>query len=219
MLRGGFTVADGKPPGEPDSAALLALEDGTVFRGTAFGAQGEAFGEAVFNTGMAGYQEVLTDPSYAGQIVAMTAPHQGNYGVNATTPNRRGVQVAGFAVREASRRASSWRADGTLTEELAAPASSGSKGSTRDASRLRLRDHGAMRAAISTLDLDAASLVARVQASPAMEGADLAKTVSTTEPYEAAASGRAGGRVARRRVPGGGVRLRHEAQHPATDSP
>jgi carbamoyl-phosphate synthase small subunit len=80
--------------------ALLVLEDGTVFRGTGFGAEGEAFGEAVFNTGMAGYQEVLTDPSYAGQIVVMTSPHQGNYGVNAEDAESDRIHVAGFAVRE-----------------------------------------------------------------------------------------------------------------------
>jgi len=97
-------------------AALLVLEDGSAFRGSSFGAEGEAFGEAVFNTAMAGYQEVLTDPSYAGQIVAMTAPHQGNYGVNGEDPESWRVQVAGFAVREASRRASSWRAEGTLRD-------------------------------------------------------------------------------------------------------
>ena len=81
--------------------AVLVLEDGSAFRGTAFGAEGESFGEAVFNTGMAGYQEVLTDPSYAGQIVAMTYPHQGNYGVNRDDPESSAIQVAGFAVREA----------------------------------------------------------------------------------------------------------------------
>ena len=84
--------------------ALLALDDGTVFRGTGFGAEGEAFGEAVFNTGMAGYQEVLSDPSYAGQIVAMTAPQQGNYGVNRDDAESARVQASGFVVREASRR-------------------------------------------------------------------------------------------------------------------
>src|SRR4249919_814536 len=100
--------------------ALLVLEDGSAFRGRGFGAEGETFGEAVFNTGMAGYQEILTDPSYAGQIVTMTAPHQGNYGVNADDAESSGVRVAGFVVREASRRASSWRAEGSLTGELAA---------------------------------------------------------------------------------------------------
>ncbi|MGZ8662584.1 MAG: carbamoyl-phosphate synthase domain-containing protein, partial [Actinomycetota bacterium] len=101
-------------------AALLVLEDGSAFRGQAFGAEGETFGEAVFNTGMAGYQEVLTDPSYAGQIVAMTYPHQGNYGMNADDPESAGIQVAGFAVREAARRASSWRSEVTLQDALAA---------------------------------------------------------------------------------------------------
>ena len=168
--------------------ALLALEDGTVFRGTGFGAEGEAFGEAVFNTGMAGYQEVLSDPSYAGQIVAMTAPQQGNYGVNRDDAESARVQVSGFVVREASRRTSSWRADGSLTDELLAANVVGIEGIDTRRLTLRLRDHGAMRAAISTLDQDAASLVARVQASPAMEGADLARTVSAAEPYEAAAS-------------------------------
>ena len=168
--------------------ALLALEDGTVFRGTGFGAEGEAFGEAVFNTGMAGYQEVLSDPSYAGQIVAMTAPQQGNYGVNRDDAESARVQVSGFVVREASRRTSSWRADGSLTDELLAAEVVGIEGIDTRRLTLRLRDHGAMRAAISTLDQDASSLVARVLASPAMEGADLAKTVSAAEPYEAAAS-------------------------------
>src|SRR6266511_28446 len=94
------------PVGPP---ALLALEDGTVFRGRGFGATGEAFGEAVFNTAMSGYQEILTDPSYAGQVVAMTYPHQGNYGTNREDAESARVRVAGFAVREASRRPSSWR--------------------------------------------------------------------------------------------------------------
>ena len=167
--------------------ALLALEDGTVFRGTGFGAEGEAFGEAVFNTGMAGYQEVLSDPSYAGQIVAMTAPQQGNYGVNRDDAESARVQVSGFVVREASRRTSSWRADGSLADELLAANVVGIEGIDTRRLTLRLREHGAMRAAISTADVDAASLVDRVQASPTMEGADLAKTVSAAQPYEAAA--------------------------------
>ncbi|HEV8420133.1 MAG TPA: carbamoyl-phosphate synthase domain-containing protein, partial [Actinomycetota bacterium] len=90
-------------------SAILVLEDGTVFRGRAFGAHGEAFGEAVFNTAMSGYQEVLTDPSYTNQIVAMTAPHQGNYGVNGEDVESGAVRVAGFVVRDLSRRCSSWR--------------------------------------------------------------------------------------------------------------
>jgi carbamoyl-phosphate synthase small subunit len=165
------------------SVALLALEDGTVFRGTAFGTTGESFGEAVFNTGMAGYQEVLTDPSYAGQIVAMTAPHQGNYGVNDEDPESRRMQVSGFVVREASRRASSWRSRGTLAEALAGFGVVGIEGiDTRMLTR-RIRDHGSMRAAVSTEDLEPPSLVERVRSSPGMAGADLARTVSTAEPY------------------------------------
>jgi carbamoyl-phosphate synthase small subunit len=165
--------------------ALLVLEDGSAFRGTGFGAAGEAFGEAVFNTGMAGYQEVLTDPSYAGQIVTMTSPHQGNYGVNEADPESAGVRVAGFAVREASRRASSWRAEGTLHGSLESSGVTGIEGiDTRRLTRI-IRDRGAMRAAISTLDLDAASLTARALASPGMAGADLARSVSSTEPWGA----------------------------------
>jgi carbamoyl-phosphate synthase small subunit len=167
-------------------AALLVLEDGTLFQGSAFGAEGEAFGEAVFNTGMAGYQEVLTDPSYSGQIVAMTSPLQGNYGMNAADPESVGVQVAGFVVREAARRASSWRAETTLQTSLLSAGVPGIEGiDTRRLTR-RLREHGAMRAAISTTDLDAGSLVGRVQASPGMIGADLARSVSSAQPWEAA---------------------------------
>jgi len=168
-------------------AAILALEDGTVFRGTSFGAMGEALGEAVFNTGMSGYQEVLTDPSYAGQVVAMTSPHQGNCGTNGLDPESDRVQVAGFVVREASRRASSWRAEGTLAGELARAGVVGVEGVDTRALTLRLRERGAMRCGVSTEDLDGASLVARVREHPGMVGADLARTVSAPEPYEARA--------------------------------
>ena len=166
--------------------ALLALEDGSVFHGVAFGAEGESFGEAVFNTGMAGYQEVLTDPSYTGQIVVMTSPHQGNYGMNHDDQESWRVQVAGFAVREASRRPSSWRSEAGLPASLAESGVPGIEGIDTRALTLRLREHGAMRAAISTTDLDPASLVTRVLGSPGMAGADLARTVSTGEPYGAA---------------------------------
>jgi carbamoyl-phosphate synthase small subunit len=164
-------------------SALLALEDGSVFRGSSFGSAGEAFGEAVFNTAMSGYQEVLSDPSYAGQVVAMTSPHQGNYGTNRDDPESGRVQVAGFVVREASRRASSWRATGTLHDELAAAGVIGLEGVDTRRLTLRLRERGAMRCAISTEDLEPASLVQRARAQPGMEGADLAKRVSTIEPY------------------------------------
>jgi len=181
--------------------ALLALEDGSVFRGSAFGAEGETFGEVIFNTGMAGYQEVLTDPSYAGQIVTMTSPHQGNYGMNAEDPESIRVQVAGLAVREASRRASSWRSEGTLQDALAAGGIVAIEGIDTRRLTLRIRSEGAMRAAISTEELDADALVARVRQASGMEGADLARSVSSQEPYEAAAlvgpAARARGRVFR----------------------
>jgi carbamoyl-phosphate synthase small subunit len=166
-------------------AGLLALEDGTVFRGLGFGATGEAFGEAVFNTAMSGYQEVLTDPSYAGQVVAMTSPHQGNYGTNAEDPESGRVQVAGFVMREASRRASSWRATGTLHGDLAEAGVVGIEGIDTRRLTLRLRDRGAMRCGVSTEDLEPESLLERVRATPGMEGADLAKDVSAHDPYEA----------------------------------
>ena len=159
--------------------ALLVLEDESFFRGRALGAEGEVFGEAVFNTAMCGYQEVLTDPSYAGQIVTMTSPHQGNYGVNDDDRESAGVKVAGFVVREASRRASSWRSTMTLADYLSDSGVVGLEGvDTRRLTR-RIREGGAMRAAISTVDLDPASLSARVRTQPRMEGADLASGVST----------------------------------------
>jgi carbamoyl-phosphate synthase small subunit len=168
-----------RPTGRRGPDALLVLEDGTAFAGTAFGAEGESFGEAVFNTGMAGYQEVLTDPSYAGQIVAMTAPHQGNYGMNGDDPESAAIQVAGFAVRESSRRASSWRAETTLAASLADAGVVGIEGiDTRRLTRT-LRERGSMRAAVSTVDLDPRALAERVLASAGMAGADLAASVST----------------------------------------
>ena len=166
--------------------ALLVLEDGSAFRGRSFGASGETFGEAVFNTAMSGYQEVLTDPSYARQIVVMTSPQQGNYGVNGEDPEAARVQVAGFAVREASRRASSWRSERTLGEELEAADVVGIEGIDTRRLTLRIRERGAMRCGVSTRDLDPESLVARVREQAGMSGADLAKTVSSVEPWQAA---------------------------------
>ncbi|MGH2673265.1 MAG: glutamine-hydrolyzing carbamoyl-phosphate synthase small subunit, partial [Actinomycetota bacterium] len=166
-------------------AALLALEDGTVFRGSGFGAEGETFGEAVFNTGMGGYQEVLTDPSYAGQIVTMTAPQQGNYGMRSADAESGRIHVAGFAVKEASRRASGPASEGTLGDALGSAGVIGIEGIDTRKLTLRLRDAGAMRAAISTTDLEPSSLVGRTREMPGMAGADLARTVTTPEPYEA----------------------------------
>jgi carbamoyl-phosphate synthase small subunit len=165
---------------------LVVLEDGSAFRGRGIGAEGEAFGEAVFNTAMGGYQEVLTDPSYAGQIVTMTAPHQGNYGVNPQDVESDRVRVEGFVVRQASRVASSWRSTGILGGYLEASGVVGVEGIDTRRLTLRIREGGAMRAAVSTLDLDASSLAERVRRRPGMEGADLAASTSTSEPYEAA---------------------------------
>jgi carbamoyl-phosphate synthase small subunit len=165
--------------------ALLALEDGTAFRGAAFGAAGESVGEIVFNTGMSGYQEVLTDPSYAGQIVVMTAPHVGNYGVNGEDPESGSVHVAGFVVREAARRPSSWRSERSVSEYLGDAGVVGIEGIDTRALTLHIREAGAMRAAVSTEDLEPRSLSARARRAPEMLGADLAATVSTGAPYHA----------------------------------
>src|SRR4029450_8528391 len=180
--RGGPRRAAPVPIGPP---ALFALEDGTVFRGRGFGATGEGFGEAVFNTAMSGYQEILTDPSYAGQIVAMTCPHQGNYGMNRHDPESAWVRVAGFAVREGARRASGGRAERTLAEDLADAGVVGIEGIDTRRLTLRLRDAGAMRCGVSTEDLDARSLVRRILPTPGMEGAAMARTVTVAESYGA----------------------------------
>jgi carbamoyl-phosphate synthase small subunit len=158
---------------------VLVLEDGSVFHGTSFGAEGTSFGEAVFNTSMSGYQEVLTDPSYTAQIVVMTSPHQGNTGVNDEDPESAAIRVAGFVVREASRTASSWRAEATLPEALAASGIVAIEGiDTRRLTRI-VRARGSMRAVVSTEDLDPASLLDRVRSSPGMRGADLAAAAGT----------------------------------------
>jgi carbamoyl-phosphate synthase small subunit len=167
--------------------ALLVLEDGTIFRGRGFGATGETFGEVVFNTGMSGYQEVLTDPSYSRQIVVMTYPHVGNYGANGEDPESAGVQVAGFVVREAARRPSSWRARWSLGDYLERAGTVGIEDVDTRELTLHIREAGAMRAAISTEDLDEGSLLSRVREQPEMAGADLASAVSTASPYEASA--------------------------------
>jgi len=151
--------------------------------GTGFGADGETFGEMVFNTGMTGYQETLTDPSYCRQIVAMTAPHIGNTGVNDEDPESGQVWVSGYVVREPARIASSWRARRGLDDYLRAENVPGiAVRGTRLLTR-RVRERGAMRAAISTVESDPGALLERVLASPEMTGADLARVVTTPEPY------------------------------------
>jgi carbamoyl-phosphate synthase small subunit len=179
----------------PADNALLVLEDGTTLRGTGFGAEGEAFGEMVFNTGMTGYQETLTDPSYCRQIVAMTAPHIGNTGVNDEDPESGQVWVSGYVVREPARIPSSWRADRDLHAYLRAEGVPGIAIRGTRALTRRVREQGAMRAAISTVETDPARLLDRVLASPQMTGADLARVVTTPEPYTIQPSGQARYRV------------------------
>jgi carbamoyl-phosphate synthase small subunit len=163
--------------------ALLALEDGTVFSGRSCGAPGESAGEIVFNTSMSGYQEVITDPSYAGQIVTMTMPHIGNYGANGADMESRGVFAAGFVVRELSELASNWRAEETMGAFLTRYGVVAIEGvDTRRLTR-HVREAGAMRAVLSTVDLDPASLVAKAAASPGLVGRDLVAEVAVRESY------------------------------------
>ncbi|HVX43957.1 MAG TPA: glutamine-hydrolyzing carbamoyl-phosphate synthase small subunit [Mycobacteriales bacterium] len=169
--------------------ALLVLEDGRSFSGESYGAEGETFGEAVFCTGMTGYQETLTDPSYYGQVVVQTAPHIGNTGVNDEDPESRRIWVAGYVVRDPARRPSNWRSQRSLDEELRNQGIVGISGIDTRALTRHLRERGAMRVGISTRELDPATLKERVLASPPMSGADLAGHVTTPEPYVVKAQG------------------------------
>src|ERR1700753_2605094 len=155
---------------ERDPDAMLVLEDGTTLRGKGFGAYGESFGEMVFNTGMTGYQETLTDPSYCGQIVAMTAPHVGNNGVNEEDQGSHRVWFSGYVVREPSLIASSWRAQRSLEAELKAQGITGIAVPGTRALTMRLREHGAMRAAVSTVEDNRERLLERGLATPRMTG-------------------------------------------------
>src|ERR687895_629188 len=172
-----------------NKSALLALEDGRTFRGRSLGAEGEVCGEMVFNTSMTGYQEVLTDPSYAGQIVCMTYPLIGNYGVNELDSESSRPWVEGFVVRESSRIVSNWRAEDSLQEYLTHWKVVAIEGIDTRALVRHIRDKGAMRACLSTIDLDEASLVEKARQSPAMENRELASVVTTSEPYEHPAEG------------------------------
>jgi carbamoyl-phosphate synthase small subunit len=164
--------------------ALLALADGTVFRGEAFGARGETAGEVVFNTAMTGYQEVLTDPSYRGQIVAMTAPEIGNVGANAEDFESARPFCAGFVVRERSPRVSSWRAEQDLGELLAQHGVVGLSGIDTRALTRRLREQGSQMGLVSTVTTDADEAVRRARAAPPIEGRDLVREVTCAKPYE-----------------------------------
>src|SRR5580658_6543324 len=169
--------------------AILVLEDGRAFQGTSYGAVGETFGEAVFTTGMTGYQETLTDPSFHRQVVVQTAPHIGNTGMNDEDPESGRVWVAGYVVREPARRPSSWRSRRSLDDELVAQGIVGISGIDTRALTRHLRDRGAMRVGVSSTETDPEALRQRVLASPGMAGADLSGEVTTPEPYVVKALG------------------------------
>ena len=165
--------------------AILALEDGTWFKGVAAGADGEARGEVVFNTSMTGYQEVLTDPSYSGQIVTMTCPEIGNYGVSTEDVESRAPQVAGFIVREESPIASNWRSEGTLRDYLVAHQIVAISDIDTRALTRRLRSSGVMRGVIVTGSaLVPEDLVERARSLPTMEGSDLVRDVTCQEAFD-----------------------------------
>ena len=164
--------------------AILVLEDGRAFRGESFGAEGLGIGEMVFNTSMTGYQEILTDPSYAGQIVCMTYPLIGNYGVNEEDTESRRPWVEGFVVREASRIASNWRSTETLDSYLKRHKIVGIEHIDTRALVRHIRDKGAMRAAISSVDLDEKSLLEKVLNSPEMKNRELASAVTIEESFD-----------------------------------
>ena len=170
--------------------AILALEDGRTFRGRSWAADGEACGEMVFNTSMTGYQEVLTDPSYAGQIVCMTYPLIGNYGVNRADEESDRPWVEGFVVREASRVSSNWRAEESLDDYLKRWDIVAMEGIDTRALVRHIRSKGAMRACISTSDTDEISAVEKARKSPSMENRELASVVTTKQPYEVELEGR-----------------------------
>ncbi len=163
--------------------AILALEDGTVFEGWSFGFPGEKTGEVVFNTSMTGYQEILTDPSYKGQIVIMTYPLIGNYGVNEEDIESRGPKVEGFIIRENSSVFSNWRGDKCLSEYLIQHRIMGVEGMDTRALTKHIRLGGAMKAILSTENLDRDRLVEKAKASPGLIGRDLVKEVTCREPF------------------------------------
>lgn len=173
----------------PQTDALLVLEDGRHFRGVSFGALGETFGEAVFTTGMSGYQETLTDPSFHRQVVVATAPHIGNTGWNDEDDESSQIWVAGYVVRDLSRVRSSWRSNRSLDDELRAQGIVGIAELDTRALTRHLRERGAMRVGISTLELDPAKLLEKVRQTPQMAGAHLVSDVTVTEAKVVAAQG------------------------------
>jgi carbamoyl-phosphate synthase small subunit len=169
--------------------AVIALEDGTVFTGVAFGARGERSGEMVFNTSMSGYQEILTDPSYKGQIVAMTYPLIGNYGVNADDAESDATKVEGFVVRELAAAPSNWRSEESLDDYMESHGVIGAQGVDTRALTRHLRTRGAMKAVISTEDHDPGSLVEKARLSPGLVGRDLVREVTCPAAHRPSFSG------------------------------
>lgn len=163
--------------------AILALEDGTIFKGTSFTGEGEACGEVIFNTGMTGYQEILTDPSYTGQMVCMTYPLIGNYGINPEDVESLAVQASGFIVKECCKRPSNWRSTISLPDYLAEAGVMGIEGIDTRALTRHLRINGAMRGFMATGDAAVEGLIEKAKAVPSMEGQNLADRVSTSSPY------------------------------------
>lgn len=179
-------------------SAILVLEDGKSFRGYSFGAESTAFGEIVFSTGMSGYQETLTDPSYAGQIVVQTAPHIGNTGMNERDAESDRIWVAGYVVREVSRVVSNFRSEESLVEQLKTNSITGISGLDTRALTLHLRDRGVMRAGIFTgakAEEPLETLVAEIKSTPEMAGQSLSEGVSTSESYLVPAKTSAIGKV------------------------
>jgi carbamoyl-phosphate synthase small subunit len=168
---------------KPTEKAILALEDGAVFEGRSFGSPGEKTGEVVFNTSMTGYQEILTDPSYKGQIVTMTYPHIGNYGINEEDIESKGPKVEGFIVKENSSLFSNWRGDKSLSEYLIQYRIMGVEGMDTRAITRHIRLAGAMKAVLSTEDLDRDHLIEKAKTSPGLIGRDLVKEVTCEIPY------------------------------------
>ncbi len=202
-------------------SAILALEDGSVFEGRSFGASAERSGEVVFNTALTGYQEVFTDPSYAGQIVILTNPQIGNYGTNAADNESARPYIEGLVVREFSSITSNWRSDEEAREFL------GKHGipvvSELDTRALvrHLRTRGVMRGVLSAIETDAGKLVAKARQIPTMAGLDLASRVSTPEPYgwdtarRTVLAFRVGAAARRTALSCSRLRFRHQAEHPA----
>ncbi|MEV0603122.1 glutamine-hydrolyzing carbamoyl-phosphate synthase small subunit [Streptomyces sp. NPDC050315] len=187
----------GPVTGRRNGPAVLVLEDGRVFHGRAYGAVGETFGEAVFTTGMTGYQETLTDPSYHRQVVVMTAPHIGNTGINDEDPESGRIWVSGYVVRDPARVPSNWRSVRTLDDELTRQGVVGISGIDTRALTRHLRERGAMRVGVFSghAIADEAALLAQVRAQPQMKGADLCAEVATEEAYVVPAIGPDGGAV------------------------